>query len=492
MLLSFTGTALAQTTKAQLEVSETLFSLTAALNACGYDVGLEDSLPIRASVRAQVKAITDASPAAARARDAVCQFWKEHETPDAPGQAAPYVSLGLELGPPPLFATVLPEADLPPDAAYILGVVPLLQRFYQAAALHGLWVKYQPQYDSLVHQFHDQLADAITQNDLYLKLPFSNYAGRHFVVYLEPLLAPGQVNSRNYADSYFVVVAPGQDGLLKVPAIRHTYLHYVLDPLSLTHGAGLKRLEPILLDLHGAPLSKQFKNDISLLVNESLIRAIEIRTTIPRSAEKERAASVQRSVEEGFVFTHYFYEALAGFEKESTGINDAYGNLLHDIDLEHERKRARDTTFAAQASPEVISPDKVFSVGNLLNAAEQKLAHGDAAGARDLAQQALEHNSGGDETGRAAFILARAATLSGDMQAASAGFQQAVQSLHDSRLLAWSHIYLGRIFDIQEQREAAVAEYRAALAAGDPAADTKSAAEMGLAAPYQPKPRAPR
>jgi tetratricopeptide (TPR) repeat protein len=246
------------------------------------------------------------------------------------------------------------------------------------------------------------------------------------------------------------------------------------------------------LDLREAPLGKQFRNDISLVVNESLIRAIEIRTTISRSAEKERAASVQRSVEEGFIFTHYFYEALAGFEKESAGMNAAYGNLLHDIDLEHERKRAHDTTFAAQASPEVISPAKVYSAGNLLNTAEQKLAQGDVAGARDLAQQVLEHNNGGDEPGRAAFILARAATLSGDMQAASAGFQQAVQSLHDARLLAWSHIYLGRIFDIQEQREAAVAEYRAALAAGDPAADTKSAAEKGLAAPYQPKPRAPR
>src|SRR5262249_39300820 len=154
-------------------------------------------------------------------------------------------------------------------------------------------------------------------------------------VYLEPLLAPGQVNSRNYGESYFVVVSPGQDGLLKVPAIRHTYLHYVLDPLALTHGGSLKRLEPIPLALHDAPLSKPFKNDITLVVNESLIRAIEVRTSIPRSNEKERVAAVQRSVEEGFIFTHYFYEALAKFEKESTGMKDAYGDLLHDIDLDH-------------------------------------------------------------------------------------------------------------------------------------------------------------
>jgi tetratricopeptide (TPR) repeat protein len=101
-----------------------------------------------------------------------------------------------------------------------------------------------------------------------------------------------------------------------------------------------------------------------------------------------------------------------------------------------------------------------------------------------------QHNSGGDEPGRAAFILARIASLAGNMEEARQDFQQAAQSVHDPRVLAWSHIYLGRIFDIQQQREAAVAEYQAALAAGDPAADTKAAAERGLSAPYQA--RAPR
>jgi hypothetical protein len=62
-----------------------------------------------------------------------------------------------------------------------------------------------------------------------------------------------------------------------------------------------------------------------------------------------------------------------------------------------------------------------------------------------------------------------------------------VQSVHDPRVLAWSHIYLGRIFDIQQNREAAVAEYQAALAAGDVQPDTKVAAQRGLETPYQPQ-----
>jgi hypothetical protein len=62
-----------------------------------------------------------------------------------------------------------------------------------------------------------------------------------------------------------------------------------------------------------------------------------------------------------------------------------------------------------------------------------------------------------------------------------------VQGSHDPRTLAWSHIYLGRIYDIQENRQLAMDHYHAALAAGDPAADTKAAAERGLTSPYEHK-----
>jgi hypothetical protein len=461
--------------------------MAAALNSCGYDSGLDNSLALRQSVRADLLAAFQSSPKAAQARDNICQFWREHQPPDKPQDITQYVSLALELAGPPTFSTVLPESDLPPDAAHVLGVVPLLQKFHQAAGVHALWLKRQKEYEALVTQFHDPVADLIVQTDLYLKLPFSSQPGQRFVVFLEPMLAPSHVDSRNYGANYFVVVSPGRDGLIRLPEIRHTYLHYVLDPLALRHALSMKKLEPILLDLRRAPMSQPYKDDVSLLVNESLIRAIEARMAIPRSNEPGREAYVQRSVSEGFVLTHYFYEALAAFEKESTGMKDAYGDLLYNIDVDHERKRARGVQFAPEAAPEVISASKAYSAPSLLDDAEQKLAMGDTAGAQKLAEQVARHNSGGDEPGRAAFILARIATLSGNMEEAQLDFQQAAQSVHDPRLLAWSHIYLGRIYDIQLKRESALAEYQAALAAGDPAPETKAAAERGLAAPYEPR-----
>jgi tetratricopeptide (TPR) repeat protein len=491
LLLAVSSVALGQATKAQLEISEPFFTLTGVLNSCGYNTGSQDSLAIRETVRNEIMAAAKASPDAAKARDAICSFWKDHEAPDAPSDISKYVSLALELGEAPGFALKLPEADLPPDASHVQGIITLLQKFYAAAGMHALWLKHQPEYQNMVQRFHDSIADVITQTDLYLKLPFANYPGQQFAVYLEPMLSPSNVDSRNYGSSYFVVVSPNKSDKLRLGEIRHTYLHFVLDPLAQAHGTSLKRLEPILETIQRAPLNRSFKEDIALMVNECLIRAIETRVSIPKTNDRGREAYVERSVQEGFVFTRYFYEALADFEKESTGMKTAYGDLLHNIDLERESKHARGVTFADRAEPEVISASKAASQASLLDEAERRFAGGDRETAERLATQVLQHNNGGEEPGRAAFLLARIASLQGKMEEARLDFEQAVQSSHDARVLAWSHIYLGRIADIQEKREAAVEHYRLALAAGDSASDTRNAAERGLSAPYQ-KPQAPR
>jgi hypothetical protein len=70
------------------------------------------------------------------------------------------------------------------------------------------------------------------------------------------------------------------------------------------------------------------------------------------------------------------------------------------------------------------------------------------------------------------------------MEDAVTAFQQSVKLGHDARLLAWSHIYLGRILDVQQERDQAIAEYKLALAARDGQPDTKEAAESGLKKPF--------
>ena len=116
--------------------------------------------------------------------------------------------------------------------------------------------------------------------------------------------------------------------------------------------------------------------------------------------------------------------------------------------------------------------------------AEEHLSYGDLKGARELAGEALADPQ--RDHARALFILARAASLGRDMSGARSYFERTLEVAHEPRIVAWSHIYLARILDLQESRDAALQHYRAALAAGDDRPDTKAAAERGLQRPYEP------
>jgi len=477
---------------ATLETSETLFSVLAALNACGYNQELNSSYPVRAKIRAELARAAEASPEAAGARDQLCQFYRDHSQADPGRDVAQYVSLALYLGTPPKFAILIGDADLPPDAAYVHSFVPLLQTYYEQEHLHAIWQAHQAEYEQMVAQFHDPVSQMILATEIYLKLPLSGYVGRKFTIFVEPLEAPGQVNARNYGSDYFVVVAPENGALdlrsMRLSEIRHVYLHYVLDPFALKRANTMKRLEPLLGAVQQAPMDESFKRDISLLLTESLIRAIEARTLQNGKApEAQRLEMVRASTEEGFILTEHFYQQLAQFERTPQGLRSAYPDFLSSIDAGREMKRARAVSFRQQAAPEVVHTGRAKSLDRL-EVAEEHLTSGDLKGARQLADEALADPQ--QDHARALFILARAATLGRDMPGARTYFERTLEVAREPRMVAWSHIYLARILDLEESREEALKHYRAALAAGDDRPDTKAAAERGLRQPYEPPPTA--
>ena len=109
-----------------LDVSETLFSIGAAMNVCSYDAGLRASGRLRQQVRNEVAQAVERSPAARTARNELCRFYQDHRQAEPSLDLAQFVTLALNLGPPPNFDLLRREADLPPDAAYVTGVLPLL------------------------------------------------------------------------------------------------------------------------------------------------------------------------------------------------------------------------------------------------------------------------------------------------------------------------------------------------------------------------------
>ena len=476
-----------------LDTSETVFSVLTALNSCGYDQDLTSSDATRLNVRAEVQRNLQSSEEGQEALTKLCDFYQAH-TPErnTTRSLSPYISLALYVDGPPHFVPRVKEEELPPDASAIAGFGALLEKFYDKAGLHGVWERHRNDYNALTQRYHEALAKMVFDTEIYLKQPSAQYLGRRFTIYLDFMGSPNETDARNYGADYYVVVFPAPSGskeaprasALKMQQIRHTFLHYEMDPLADKHFAAVKRLEPLLQSVRRAPMEESFKSDISLLVTECLVRAIEIRTSgTKQTVEAMRTQAVDDAVRQGYILTRYFYDAVTAFEKDPAGIHATYGEMLENVDLKKEEKAAAEVQFAGAASPELLQFSRPEE-RRMLVTAEKRLAAGDPKGAQELAQQALDKKIG--DQGRALFILAEVAVANKNRDGAQDNFQKAIETSKDPKVVGWSHVYLGRILDMKEDRAAALEEYRAALSTGGTLPEIKAAAERGLERAYEP------
>ena len=496
-----------------LQTSEALFDIGAALNACGYDAGLEQSDPVRQKVRDQVNAALQASTDAQGTRDQLCAYVRAHELSDAIHDLSQYISLALYATPPPDLTNSVPLTEMPPDSTQVVEILPLLRKFAREIDLHLIWLSVRPQYDAIVNQLHDPLSRMIVSTNAYLKMPANTTTDSRFAVVLEPLLDPGQTNARVYAADYVVVTSPNRDDTVRMNEIRHTYLHFELEPLLYSRASSMDRLLPFLKSVREAPLEYTFRSDIVSLVTECMIRAVEARTmetgvtpfkapavvrhsefeavererkATEQKAEAVRQAVVKKSMEQGYVLTGYFYDKLAVFEKEPQSFKESIGEMVYGMDVPSELGRVKHITFSQQNDGDVVRRGTRQLHG--LDLAELKLMKGDVTAASTLAHQALDQHTG--DTARADFLLARCAVMQRNIADARHYFEETVRLSKDPRLLAWSHIYLGRMDDLQHSRDEALAQYQQALVVRDGQVDTKQAAERGLKEPYGPPPGA--
>jgi hypothetical protein len=476
-----------------LDSSETLFSVLTALNSCGYDQDLTTSDATRSNVRAEVQRVLAESEDAEAARTALCEYYQSH-TPErnTNHSLSPYISLALYMDGPPHFVPRLKEEELPPDAATITAFGTVLERFYDKVGLHSIWERHRNDYAALIRRYHEPLAKMVFDTEIYLKQPSSQYLGRRFTIYLDFMGSPNETDARNYGRDYYVVVFPAPNtnagvappAALKMEQIRHTFLHYEMDPLADKHYTAIKRLEPLLQSVKRAPLEESFKTDISLLVTECLVRAIEIRTSgNKQTAEAMRTQAVDDAVKQGYILTRYFYDAVTANEKNPVGIHSGYSDLVDNVDVRKEQKAAAEIQFANKASPELLQLSRPEE-RRMLVSAEKRLAAGDPKGAQELAQQALDKKIG--DQGRALFILAEVAVANKNRDGAQDNFQKAIAASRDPKVIGWSHVYLGRILDMKEDREAALQEYRTALSTSGDLQEIKVAAERGLEQAYEP------
>jgi len=78
-------------------------------------------------------------------------------------------------------------------------------------------------------------------------------------------------------------------------SVRHTYLHYMIDPLLYARTNALDREQPILKEIRAAPLDFRFRSDTTSLTVECLIKAVEARTMDTGVPEYKIPAGIDRS-----------------------------------------------------------------------------------------------------------------------------------------------------------------------------------------------------
>jgi tetratricopeptide (TPR) repeat protein len=509
-----------------LETSEPLFYVASALNACGYDESLAESAPVRIAIRQEINDVLAGSAPARDARDAICQYIRQHTLTDPTLNLAQYISLALYLLPPPDLTPSVDEPMLPPDSTQVVNILPLLRTFAETVHLNAIWFKHRADYDDLVTRVHDPLTHMVLGTDVYLHMPVNSDDSRRFLVLLEPMLSPAAVNARIYANDYIVVASPYGNplGSVRMDQIRHTYLHYEIEPLIYSRATAAQRLQPLLKSVADAPLEFTYKSDIVALLTECLIKAVEARTMdvgIPqperpsaarmrsdlekydadvaayeKQAEAVRRKSVDLSVRQGWVLVDYFYGQIGQMERESISLKDYIGEMVYGMDVQREKHQADQVVFLPQGSGDFVRRGPRQLQG--LDLAEMKLMKGDADGAEELTDAALKANP---NDARANYIAGRIELIQGDPDSAIDHLNKTLTLTKDPRTLAWTHIYLGRLYDIARdpknpeapspERPRAIAEYKAALTLRDAQPDTKEAAEKGLNQPFSLPRRAP-
>ncbi len=79
--------------------------------------------------------------------------------------------------------------------------------------------------------------------------------------------------------------------------IRHTYLHFVTEPLVYARATAMDRLLPLLKPVQSAPLDFTYKADIVALLTECLIKAAEIQTMDVGIPQPKRPVDVKLRVD---------------------------------------------------------------------------------------------------------------------------------------------------------------------------------------------------
>jgi tetratricopeptide (TPR) repeat protein len=464
----------------QLESNETLFCVMAAINAAGYDEGI--NLPDNNPLRKQVRDYLAAQKIAVLPE--LKLFYRKHMQKTAAQDLPQYISFALSVTGPPAFAWKGRDVDIPPDALGIEAFQPLLIDFYRQANLAELWKKVQPAYEKEMAAYHEPIINITGAADGYLRASSADFPTRHFHAVVELLAAPEHVHSFHYADDTWVIITPSAQPLLY--DIRHAYLFFRIDPVMLTYRANVHQKQSLLDLIPLAPLGDDYKTDIVLLASQSLVKALEARM------DKDMAA-IDRATHQGYILTPFFADQLAAFEKQPQSMRFYLEDMINAIDLRTETSRLSGVKFDAAPSQRVAkqvavaSPEPDLSpAGKTIEKAEQLyLSRGVSPNnleeAKGLFLKAVDQKGEPAEHAQAWYRLACISVVEKQATIAIQLFEKTLEASPDDFTRAWADVYLARLSkEAQHNIPLAMKYYQDALAVNGASDQAKQAARSEL------------
>lgn len=480
----------APVTTVTVDGSEVMFTTMCALLASGFeaDVNATKWSPMRAQLRERLQ--HQQGPAVEVLRN----FYKQHELADAGSMLSRYIWFGLVSGPAPKFDPTLRRDELPPEVIALEGFQEILSNYYKEQKIGELWRQVQSVHAREIEQMHDSLSQVVYVSTGYLREILDPTNPRSFTVIVEPLV--GRIaNVRNFGEHYALVVGGSEQ--LQLDTVRHAFLHFLLDPLPLqySHVVAVKR--PLFEKAAGAPrLDPALKDDFPSYFAECTVRAVELK--LKRMSPGEREAALEVADGDGYVLVRPLFAALAKFEQAEPGMKLFFPDLVRAVDVAAEQKRVSALRFApagpkgeateeeSVARHKPIAPSTVPNDDEAIAAlteGERRIAEKNPRAAAASFQKVLLRYP---DQPRAWYGLGVVAMMEQDGPRAREVFGRLTAGEHaaaqDPLVLAWSHVHLGTLFDIEGQPDRARTEFEAALAVEGAPEKAKEAATRGLGA----------
>lgn len=453
--------------------SPQIFATLCALYAAGYPVAPIGVSPQLQETVARLGGLQGPAVTALRA------FYKSHRLSTDADTLASFMSFAMVVGPPPSFQYTLPLEQLPPDVRNLSGFQTILASFYREEHIAALWNQVQPAYQQDAARLRGPVSDMVSKAAGYARSMSPQFGNRTFSVYVDPLTG-SQTNFRIYSESYAIAVNPNSPGALS--DIRLAFLHFLLDPLPFNNLAIVESKAYLLnFAIHAPRLPDVYKQEFVAFTAECLVRAVALRLSTLSASDLQ--AAIAKDDRNGYILVRPLYDGLAGYEKSPSTLEDYFPKLIESINVKAESARDQKIAFAPAESPLPSPPaPQEGIIAQWLDTGNKQIAGQDGPGAAATFARVLQVDP---KNTRAEYGLAIASVMTGQGDRAHQLFEQIVKSPSaDASLIAWSHIYLGRMNDIAGRRQDALAEYHAALAISGAPSAVRAAAEQGIEAPF--------